>query len=372
MDFFAPVGPIFLAPEIASFLFHIGAVGIHLSEYIIGLLSTIPFSTLRLAQPSLYEIVLYYILIISLLSFRRHHLFRVLCLCSIAGLLAIPSYAKIKKSTQKYESISFLDVGHGNCTIIELSNGDTVLVDGGGTSSEKFNIGEMIIAPFLWEKRIQKVNDVIISHSDADHYNGIRFILRHFSPDTLWVNSLEHGDEKFQELLDEADRLHIKICIPNTGEPIVTHDNVRIENIASLHLAKGRGKDNNKSLVIKVSNGETAVLLPGDIEKNAEQELLDRGTNLNATVLLAPHHGSPSSSSDAFVQAVSPEYIVISAGKFRKERFPAPEVLNRYRKLGTVFNTAIRGTVTFKISGGQLQIETFNSRKKTEIPPGRT
>lgn len=362
---------IFLAPDVANFLLHLGSLGIQWTEHIIKWLSLIPFSSLRLSTPSIFEIILYYIFIISILLFTRNPLAKFLCLCCFAGLIAIPAYAKISNSTQNYQSVSFLDVGHGNCTVVESSNGDIILIDGGGTGSEKFNVGEMIIAPYLWEKRVKKVKHIIISHSDSDHYNGIRFVLRHFSPDTLWVNSNGKNDKEFQELLNEAKRYNVKIRIPEIGETIFSHDTLRIENIAGLHLKEDGGKDNNKSLVIKVSYGEVSFLLTGDIEKIAEQELIRHRSNLQADILLAPHHGSSTSSSNSFLDKVSPDYIVISAGKFKKTRFPAPEIFERYKKLGTVFNTATEGTVTFKLTDNQLAVETFISKNQAEIPPGK-
>lgn len=363
---------IFFAPDVANFLLHLGSLGIQLTEHIIKWLILIPFSSLRLSTPSIFEIVLYYIFIISVFSFTRNTFSKTICLCCFVGLITGPAYAKISNSTHKHQSISFLDVGHGNCTVVESSNGEIILIDGGGTGSEKFNVGEMIIGPYLWEKRAKKVKHIIVSHSDSDHYNGIRFILRHFSPDTLWVNSNGKNEKEFQDMLHEAKRLKVKIRIPEAGETIFSNNTLRIENIAALHLNKRTAKDNNKSLVIKVSYGESAILLTGDIEKNAEQELVRHGTNLQADILLAPHHGSSTSSSSSFLKTVSPDYIVISAGKFRKNRFPAPEVLDRYEKIGTVFNTATSGTVTFKLNDDQLNVETFSSKKKAEIPPGKT
>jgi beta-lactamase superfamily II metal-dependent hydrolase len=196
--------------------------------------------------------------------------------------------------------------------------------------------------------------------------------LRHFSPDTLWVNSIGQNEREFQNLLNEANSLQIKIRIPEAGEAIESNDTLLIENIGSLHLQNNTENDNNKSLVIKVANEDVAVLLPGDIEHHAEQQLLLGRNNIQADILLAPHHGSATSSSTNFLQTVSPEYIVISAGKFRKNKFPAPEILKRYEKISTVFNTAIAGTVSFKINGDRLEVETFNSKKKAEIPPGKT
>ncbi|MCK5195201.1 MAG: hypothetical protein KAQ71_15420, partial [Desulfobulbaceae bacterium] len=136
------------------------------------------------------------------------------------------------------------------------------------------------------------------------------------------------------------------------------------KNLADLHIVPGSGKDNNKSLVINVSLHSFNFMLTGDIEKPAEEQLINQVQDLHADVLLAPHHGSATSSSNAFLQAVAPEYTVISAGRHRPHTFPSPKVLKRYQQIGSkVFNTAQDGTVTFQVKDGELNISTFNSWK---------
>ena len=355
---------IFFSPETAEFLLHIGSVGIYGADSVTSALAQLPFSTIWLSTPTLFEIVLYYVLLASLLYLTRSTFAKTTALFCIIGLIAVPAYAKTAFSRREFDTVNFLDVGQGNCTVVELANGEITIIDGGGTKSDKFNVGEMIIAPYLWKKRIKKINSIIVSHSDSDHYNGIDFILKNFNPDILWVNSKEGDGKDFSDLVEHAEELNVEIRIPEAGETLLQHDETRIKNLADLHIVPGSGKDNNKSLVINVSLHSFNFMLTGDIEKPAEEQLINQVQDLHADVLLAPHHGSATSSSNAFLQAVAPEYTVISAGRHRPHTFPSPKILKRYQQIGSkVFNTAQDGTVTFQVKDGELNVSTFNSWK---------
>jgi len=355
---------IFFSPETAQFILRIGSVGIYGADFITNALAQLPFSTIWLSIPTLYEIVLYYVLLTSLLYLKRSTVARTIAVFCIMTLVAIPAYAKTTFSRKQYDTVNFLDVGHGNCVVVELANGKIAIIDGGGTKSEKFNVGEMIIAPYLWKKRVKKIKSIIVSHSDADHYNGLDFILKNFSPDILWLNSKKGDGKDFNNLIKHAEELNVEIKIPEAGEILLQHQETRIKNLTNLHIAPGIGKDNNKSLVIKVSNKKLNFLLTGDIEKSAEEQLINQIQDLTADVLMVPHHGSATSSSIEFLRDVAPEYAVISAGKLRPYTFPSPKVLKRYQQVESkVFNTARDGAITFQIKDGEMEISTFNSLK---------
>jgi competence protein ComEC len=351
---------IFFSQETAEFLLHIGSVGIYGADYVTNAFAQLPFCTIWLSTPTLFEIALYYLLLVSLSYFKRSTVARTIALLCIMILVAIPVYAKTTFSRREFDTVNFLDIGHGNCVVVELANGDITIIDGGGAKSDKFNVGEMIIAPYLWKKRVKKIKSIIVSHSDADHYNGLDFILKNFTPDTLWLNSKKGDGKDFNDLIKHAEELNVEIRIPEAGETLLQHEETRINNLTNLHITPGIGKDNNKSLVIKVSSKRLNFLLTGDIEESAEEQLISQVEDLHANVLLAPHHGSATSSSMDFLQAVAPEYTVISAGKLRPYTFPSPKVIKRYQQIGSkVFNTARDGTITFQTKDGEIKISTF-------------
>jgi competence protein ComEC len=124
---------------------------------------------------------------------------------------------------------------------------------------------------------------------------------------------------------------------------------------------------NNNSLVVKVSKGLTSFLFPGDIMAAAEKELVDlAGKKLNSTVLIAPHHGSRSSSSTVFLEEVNPEVIVISSGRQSRFNLPHPATLNKYQQHGSsIFRTDINGAIFLSTDGQQLEIKPFILTSKT-------
>ncbi|MBC8318036.1 MAG: DNA internalization-related competence protein ComEC/Rec2 [Desulfobulbaceae bacterium] len=356
---------IFFAPDTAGILLHIGSAGLYGAAYLTSILAKLPFSFFWFSTPSIIEVVLYYVFLGSILFLNRHSLFKVIAFSCITALIAVPAYARYRVSNKNFDTVTFLDVGHGNSTIVEFSNGDIAVIDGGGPGSEKFNVGEMIIAPYLWQKRIKKIHTIIVSHSDADHYNGIPFLLKNFKPEILWINDT-HGKERgLGDLLKLAGDNGVEIRVPQRGEVLLENNDKRIINLADLHLSEGPGKDNDKSLVIQITSDTAHFLLTGDIEKTAEEYLTKDKNTLATDVLLAPHHGSATSSSLNFIQAATPKHTIISAGKFKPKTFPAPEVLERYEQFGSnIFNTARDGTVTFIMKDGGLEVSTFNSMKE--------
>ncbi len=353
---------IFIAPEQAEFLLELGSKGLQGADLLTGWLARLPFANIRLSTPSLLEVGSYYLLLTALFARGKTGRYRRLIIgLSTAVLIATPLFLKYQRTHQHHDRISFLDVGQGSCTVLETEGGGVTVIDGGGPWSERFNVGKAVIAPFLWRHRIGKIDHLIISHLDSDHYNGLPFIIRNFQPDHIWLNNPNPGDSTMlNDLLHEIRENEGCLKVPKQGGILNETPTSVLRNVTGLHLKSGYPKDNNRSLVLKLTGRGYTALFPGDIEKKAEKELLRKNRNLKADVLLAPHHGSISSSSRAFLKTVEPTHIVISAGKYQDDNFPAPEVLHIYRNLGSkVYNTARQGTITFTAGDSGLGIKTF-------------
>ncbi|MFO7761499.1 MAG: DNA internalization-related competence protein ComEC/Rec2 [Desulfobia sp.] len=354
---------IFIFPGLAATLLKIGSTGLKGADLITGKLAEIPFADIWLSTPSLPEIAFYYLLLATLFLGRKRSPARYLIITlSATVLISYPLYCKYQRTHRDYDKISFLDVGQGCSAVLEMQDGTVTIIDGGGPFSQNFNVGRAVIAPYLWEQRINKINQLTISHLDSDHYNGLPFIVQHFRPDKIWLNDPDPGGSAtINSLLEVAQQKESALEVPEQGEILITSRQTSIlKNIAGLHLGSGFPEDNNRSLILRLTTNGYSFLFPGDIEKKAERQLLDKGRDVEADVLLAPHHGSIGSSSEDFVKAVSPDCTVISAGKYRNNIFPAPEVLDIYRDLGSkVFTTSAQGTVTFRTGESGLKIETF-------------
>jgi competence protein ComEC len=262
-------------------------------------------------------------------------------------------------------------VGQGSSNLIEFPAGKRALIDGGGPSSPRFNTGESVIAPFLWRKGITTIDSVVITHPDSDHFNGLPFIIKHFDPKILWINgSIGHGPG-YTELLRLAQKLHIALCIPDKNAPLLTGGGSTLSLItnplmARHHASNGAtGKQeesissNDSGIIVKFTDHYFSALFPGDISKRVEQLLVQHPKTLSADVLLSPHHGSATSNSTVFLQAVRPSYLIVSSGYRKKGIFPAWNLKEKSKKLGSkMLTTALSGCIVVTTDGVKFSVAT--------------
>jgi competence protein ComEC len=228
-------------------------------------------------------------------------------------------------------------------------------------------VGAAIVAPLLWRKKIRTVDTLILSHPNSDHLNGLIYIARNFHVKKVWTNSEARNTLGYQNFMEVI--ANQKIVLPSFADMPRSHwiNGVKLEFLYPpqgflKREEKEKWRDtNNNSLVVKVSMGSTSFLFPGDIMAAAEKELVGlAGRKLNSTVLIAPHHGSRSSSSTVFLGEVNPEVIVISSGRKSRFNLPHPIILKKYQHHGySIFRTDINGAVSLSTDGQQLEIKPF-------------
>ena len=368
---------------------------------LVGLMSQLPFAAIRTVTPSLLEIGCYYILLFSvvvLIGRRKQAVasavdntaFRLdsdgtvgrmpfggglkriqpiwvvltLVLCAIVADIGYWTYQRLGRQDLR---ATFLDVGQGSATLLELPGGYCMLVDGGGYSSNAaFDVGARIIAPFLWHKKIKTVETLILTHANSDHLNGLIYIADNFNVHHIWSNG-EPGNTlgyrqlmkiirdknithpAFRQLDRQAEVAGIKIEILNPPPGFIAR-----------RLSEPWRNLNNNSLVTRFTSGAISLLLCGDITAEAEKELVTReGHNLKSTVLVVPHHGSDSSSTPGFIDAVRPQIGIVSAGWQNRYHFPHSAVLARYRQANTrLLRTDQDGAISLATDGLRLSINT--------------
>ena len=352
------------APLIAVFFLDIGAVGIQISHALTAFLAGLPFSSLWLPTPPVP--VLFFSCGLLVLMLRGRRLLPVLAMLACFVLL-LSGYLPLPKWHGNSTKISFLAVGNGSSTVVEQSDSSVILIDGGGSSTGVFNVGERVIAPFLWHRQIRKVEQIILTHTHADHFNGLPWIIKRFQPKVFWLSEANAQEPGFTALLDEAAKVGCQVRVARAGEVLATGNNgFAITCLANLALVEGKDQSgggkadqnnpNNSGLILRLDNGEHAFLFPGDIEKNYEEYVLERGDLLKADVLLMPHHGLGSSGSPRFMEAVKPRYYVVSTGK--KEPFPPVQ----YRDSDAdIFSTARQGSILFLSDGKKITVRPFRS-----------
>jgi len=347
---------IWISPETANILLHLGSYGITSALYIAGILTNFPFSSLSLPSPPFHHILLYFICIYfcvhsHILQSKNRILLTLPILLSIAFFIAnVP----LTKDTQA--KVSFIDVGQGSATLIETDE-STILIDGGGSSFSKRSVGETVIAPFLWKKGIDTVDTIIITHPDADHYNGLEYILNHFSPELIWVRDMYGHDQNYKNFIRLAQEKADLVSVPIAGDEI-HEDSMTLQCLANLkdqHFKNTRsGHSANTGLIIKGCFKQHCFLFPGDINISMEQFLLQQHIDLKADTLLSPHHGSKTSNSKEFLTAVSPQHTIVSAGLSNKGYFPHQNFLDICNELDLeVLKTSYHGAIEFILEGNK-------------------
>ncbi len=359
---------------------------------IIDLIARCPFSAIKTVTPSLLEIICYYMLLWCLLNLRRptdaslqlqapppgtagmgsdptwrHNWLsgrnRVFPVIALTLMLAAgnTAYWLHKRFFDDSLRVTVLDVGQGSAALLELPRGACVLIDGGGFSDNTvFDLGRWVLAPYLWRNKIRTVDAVILSHPDADHVNGLVYILTHFRVGRIF-STHEPGDHdeyrKFADLIREKNIFHpdfqdlSRSFIINGVAFDVLSPPV---NFMDPDVDAPWRNSNNNSLVLRITHGNQAILFPGDIMADAERELIAmHPQELKSAVLVAPHHGSRTSSTAGFLDAVNPRAVIISSG--RPDTFPAPEVLEQYEHRALpILRTDSHGAVRITSDGRRL------------------
>jgi competence protein ComEC len=250
--------------------------------------------------------------------------------------------------------ITAIDIGQGDSFLVVTPGGHTLLLDSGGLLGihhSDLDIGEDVVSPYLWQRGLSGLDAAAISHSHADHMGGMPAILRNFHPRELWY-APNYPSREVESLYAAADRLGVRRIERHRGEAF-DFDGVHIEVLAppADWELKVHGQD-DASMVLRLSYAGHTALLVGDIHKRVEkmlvEEAAEQGQPLHVDLLKVAHHGSNSSSCEEFLEAVHPEYAVISAGIRNPFHHPRPEVIERLAEhRAKTFRTDWFGPVTF-------------------------
>lgn len=250
--------------------------------------------------------------------------------------------------------VTFLDVGQGDSTVVELPDGQVVLIDG-GAAYERFDMGRGVVAPYLWNRGIRRIDHVIASHPQLDHAGGLPSIVDRFAVGHVWSNGLSR-DEVFWKRLETAlskkgipmelayeglglwstNRCHMDIISPEraTAHRYAQQGSVRAQRL------------NDSSIVVAVTCGTRSLLFTADLEREGLASMLRRSDLRHVTILKVPHHGARSSFDPRWLESVRPEVAVFSVGAHNPYRHPAPDVINAYAQShAAVFRTDQDGAV---------------------------
>lgn len=319
------------------------------------------------------EIVLFYAFVLFLafsVYWRRAWLGAACFLSLFVGVFFWPWIQTPFSSTLQ---VHFLDVGQGDATLIEFPGGERWLVDAGGYlippkegDPPVFNAGEKVLVPYFLRHRIYHLDKLILTHPHPEHFGGMEPLLKTIAVKEVWLPQVETQERAFQSLLQVISEKKIPLVRADASLSERLIQGVRLRVLHPRIHSPGMSL-NDSSLVLKLTYGEQSILLTGDIEKQAEALLLESAQDLKSTVLKVPHHGSETSSTAAFLKAVSPRASVISCGYQNPFNFPRAGVLGRLREAGSqIYRTDLDGEVIVTTDGAKLWIS-----QKGNPPSGR-
>lgn len=248
--------------------------------------------------------------------------------------------------------VIFLDVGQGDSAVVELPDGRTVLIDGGGRY-ERFDMGKNVVAPFLWSRGIRHIDYVIGTHQQLDHVGGLIWVLRHLSVGQYWGGGIERSEAFVDDLTAALRDRRIEQHIAVRGQDLLRSGQCRL-NILNPPETPMIGESiqpftgtllNNLSIVSRLQCGASSILFAADIETAGVKRLNEEG-HQPVTVLKVPHHGARSSLDLNWIQHLRPRYAVVSVGAANPYGHPVESVLQAYQdQHSMVFRTDHDGAI---------------------------
>lgn len=251
-----------------------------------------------------------------------------------------------------------LDVGQGDAIFCRYPNGRTLLVDG-GIRTHYTDMGERVVLPFLNSQGVGHVDVVVGSHPDADHIGGLISVLEEVSVGH-YLDSGQHVETVTgKRLLEVVKAKGIAYHAVAAGDSLIGLGGLVLHPTPDYVSDSGPAPEgaNNGSVVIRIVHRGATLLLTGDIERETDGDMARWGHRLRADILKAAHHGSRTSSTRAFLDAVDPKVAAISCGVNNKFRHPSPEVIARFRKMGIqIWRTDQSGAIAMKLDGGRIDV----------------
>ena len=257
--------------------------------------------------------------------------------------------------------VSMLDVGQGQAIAVQFPTGQTLLLDAGGTGPT-FDIGARVVEPALWALGIHRLDWLAVTHGDLDHAGGAPTVMRDLRPREVWEGVPVPRDLRMQALRAKAQAQGVVWRRLATGHTLEVGGAVVEVLNPPLPDWERRDNRNDDSLVVRVQLGQVSLLLTGDAERQAEDDVaVNHSARLR--VLSAPHHGSRTSSTPGLLRRFLPHAVFVSAGRANTFGHPAPDVLARYEQLGVeVFRTDLDGAIILETDGRDVVVRTAGGR----------
>ncbi|HUV05327.1 MAG TPA: ComEC/Rec2 family competence protein [Armatimonadota bacterium] len=273
----------------------------------------------------------------------------------IAALVALGPEHRGSSPPDGRLEVHFLDVGQGDCILLQTPDGRNVLIDAGDRDSAED------VVRYLDRHGVDRIDLLVITHPHMDHIGGLPRVLERFGVSQVIDAGYPHGSQTYKEVLSSFQARRIDYRRGSAYQRPQVSKSVSLDIIwpADDYVPSGEAALNNGSVVVRATYGDVSLLLPGDIQSEAEDRILAARRELQSTILKVAHHGSQESTSNEFLQVVWPQYAVISVGAENQYGHPGRAVLRRLNACGAaVYRTDHNGNIVFTTDGRAVQVAT--------------
>ncbi len=353
----------FISLKLAFIIAYIENILINILVIIAKFFGTMNISKIYVITQSIVWIISYYILILKLTIFKNKRYIKWSTLMRYKRIIIVNVITIIivkRMYNLQRLKVYFIDVGQGDSTLIVTPSNKKMLIDTGGSTKENsYDVGEKIVLPYLLNRRIKKLDYVMISHFDSDHCEALLTIMDGIKIENMIISKQIEKTNLFEQIMMKARKKNINIIIAKRGMTIEIDNFVRV-NILYPDEKLMFDDINNNSIVAKLEYRKFSILFTGDIEEKAEKKIVEMYQEtdiLKSTILKVAHHGSNTSTSEEFLNAVLPKIAIIGVGKNNKFGHPANITLERLKKIKTyIYRTDKNGEIKIEHSRSRIKI----------------
>ena len=341
--------------------------------------SNLPFSKIYVVTPKIFLVIFIYVLFIVFNYIYKIYHDRTLSITKIRfrNLIAVYKYRFIQYK-EKYKKRSFIillliilifsvfhfipkelkiffvDVGQGDCTFIVTPKNKTILIDGGGSTGSDFDVGESTLLPYILDRGYKKIDLMFISHFDQDHIGGLFTILKELKVNRVCISKQEENSQNYKKFLEIVEEKDIPVSTVKIGDKIKIEKSLYFDILWPKEEQIEENKINNNAIVMKLNYNNFSCLFTGDIEKVAEDKIVNLYKDksvLESDILKVAHHGSKTSTTEEFLKLVNPKISLIGVGKNNLFGHPSSEVIERLEKSNVkIYRTDMNGEINIIIN----------------------
>lgn len=325
------------------------------------IIDALPFSYISCAKVAIVTIIAFYTLVFGLYLYIKNRKYPAIIAAAVSlGLSASVTAGEISRLGNV--EFKFVNVGQGDGAIVQIPYKNTVLIDGGGKSgfeTSDYDPGKSIYVPYLQSDGINRADCAVISHCHSDHADGIIAAIRSIRVRHVYLPETPEDNEVYIELKAAANEYGTQIHIVKNTTVLRFKSGLTITLTPPNNNALLSDDENDRSLLTRVSYGETDCLFTGDMPKTEELGLVSEGLVLQSEILKVAHHGSDTSTSSIFLDAAAPDYAVISVGENNSYGLPSDKVIKRLRDT-KLLRTDKNGDLTITADkSGNIAVECY-------------